>query len=876
MPEPSHPLGAIPGLRLSGASAALPEFRPWRARFAELICAIAGIQIVLGLCGLAAAQAGFEWKRATQVPDWQRLVVILSFCALGCRLVLRGRHDARVMHLGSLLLLIAVFFARPPIAALVGAIPPSALRSVVAMRLTVDAFLPTFAWLFARDFPNALDSRAMVRLIRLGIATSLVASTVLFVANWLGGLGFGLAWVAQFTASNPTSYYWTLVFLLVSPTPIVLLLRARSAPPDERKRVSVFLGGVFAGSIAPVSLSILAPISTQVAAAFRDPVTGALFRGLYLLSLLLIAAATAHAVLVQKVLDVPALLRKAAQYALARAVIAVLAGAPFIAIVVFMNRHRDEPIASLFEGWRPLVLASLFAFGMAVLQLRVRVMALVDRLFFREAYDARRVLAGLAERIRTSRSTGELVGALSAEVERALHPTSLALLVDSEGDGAFVALRGPARRLERDAALVGALSTARACVRVDLERLGPPLDALPDADRVWMADAGAEVLVPFVRSGGGIAGLMALGPKQSEIGYSRDDLLLLDLIGGSAGLGLENLLLRDSAKLRRDAVVDEEFAAECASCGRIAPVGGEGCAACGGALQDARLPRVLFDKFEVETRIGVGAMGIVYRGLDLTLLRNVALKTLPATSPEDSVRLRREARAMASIRHPHLALIFSAETWRGNPILVLEYLARGTLADRLAQAPLPLAEALRLGATLADALDTVHGSGLLHRDVKPSNVGFTDDGVAKLLDFGLARIAGGGRTDPIAAASIAATDADFANASRQSTFGGTPLYMSPEAIANQRPDASFDLWSLATVVYEAATGRHPFERASAVATWDAIREAQLPSWDEALADCPAAVRTLFATALSPKRGERPASARALERAFTVAASAVAP
>ena len=136
-------------------------------------------------------------------------------------------------------------------------------------------------------------------------------------------------------------------------------------------------------------------------------------------------------------------------------------------------------------------------------------------------------------------------------------------------------------------------------------------------------------------------------------------------------------------------------------------------------------------------------MGVVYRAKDLTLGRAVALKTLPATSPEDSARLRREARAMAAITHPNLALIFGVETWQGTPILVIEYLAGSTLAERLPTGPMAWEEVLELSLVLASVLERVHGSGILHRDVKPSNIGFTEEDVPKLLDFGLVRISAG-------------------------------------------------------------------------------------------------------------------------------------
>src|SRR4029450_1720286 len=133
------------------------------------------------------------------------------------------------------------------------------------------------------------------------------------------------------------------------------------------------------------------------------------------------------------------------------------------------------------------------------------------------------------------------------------------------------------------------------------------------------------------RSDGGVAGILVLGPKQSELSYTRDDLLLLSAIGASAGLSLENQLLRDSAGARRGAITEERSATECTRCGKIDEADARACSACGGAVRGARLPRVLFEKFELESRVGEGAMGIVYRARGLALGRARALKTWPGT-----------------------------------------------------------------------------------------------------------------------------------------------------------------------------------------------------------------------------------------------------
>ena len=133
-------------------------------------------------------------------------------------------------------------------------------------------------------------------------------------------------------------------------------------------------------------------------------------------------------------------------------------------------------------------------------------------------------------------------------------------------------------------------------------------------------------------------------------------------------------------------------------------------------------------------------MGVVYRAVDLVLGREVAIKTLPRLGPDQAERLRKEARAMAAVTHPNLAVVHGIESWQGIPFLVEEYLGGGTLAHLISDSPPSLEEAIRLGVVLAGVLEQLHIAGIMHCDVKPGNIGFTQGGVVKLLDFGLARL----------------------------------------------------------------------------------------------------------------------------------------
>ena len=443
-------------------------------------------------------------------------------------------------------------------------------------------------------------------------------------------------------------------------------------------------------------------------------------------------------------------------------------------------------------------------------------MSAIERLLFREAYDARKILADVAAQSRAAESTTELASSLTAEVDRALHLESIGLLVEAPEHDAYLPLVGAVRRLERSSALADLLAKETQPLRVDLDRRASRLHSLPESDRIWLADAGAEILLPLAGTESGIAGILSLGPKRSELPYSREDLLLLSALAGSVGITLEHRRQREASAARTMDVPVEQNAIECSSCGLVMAPEAPACTECGGAVQSCPLPQSLFGKYRLERRVGKGGMGVVYRASDLSLGRPVALKTLPATSPEDAAQLRREARAMAAITHPNLALIFGVEAWQGTPILVIEYLAGLTLAERLAKGPLGWSEALQLSLTLANALDRVHSSGILHRDVKPSNIGFTEEAVPKLLDFGLVQIA---KHDVVVWTGDLALD----GGETESSVSGTPLYMSPEALAGERSDPTFDLWGLGVVAFEAIAGRHPFERETPQETLEAIQ-----------------------------------------------------
>src|SRR5512136_1207218 len=216
--------------------------------------------------------------------------------------------------------------------------------------------------------------------------------------------------------------------------------------------------------------------------------------------------------------------------------------------------------------------------------------------------------------------------------------------------------------------------------------------------------------------------------------------------------------------------------------------------------------------YEILAQLGAGGMGEVYKARDTRLDRDVAIKVLPAhlsANPEVRARFEREARAISQLNHPHICSLHDIGRQDDIDYLVMEYLEGETLAARLTKGPLPLAEVLRHGIEIANALDCAHRAGIMHRDLKPGNIMLTRGG-AKLMDFGLARST---RLSPVAGA-LNESPTGSRPITAEGTIVGTFQYMAPEQVEGKEADARADMWALGCVLYEMTTGKRAFEGTS--------------------------------------------------------------
>src|SRR6267142_3553583 len=251
--------------------------------------------------------------------------------------------------------------------------------------------------------------------------------------------------------------------------------------------------------------------------------------------------------------------------------------------------------------------------------------------------------------------------------------------------------------------------------------------------------------------------------------------------------------------------------------------------------------------YRITEKLGAGGMGIVYKALDMTLERTVALKFLPdgvAVSDEDKKDLLREARAASGLDHPNIGVVHGLEESEDRQLfIVMQYYEGETLAHKISRGMIPVRESLDLAIQVARGLNAAHAHNIVHRDVKPSNVIITREKVAKIVDFGLARVV----------ASVSATQ------SISST--GTLPYMAPEQILGEAIDQRCDIWALGVILVQMITGSHPFIRPNKGAMTFAILN-QPPA---ALDVVPKAVSPIAYRALSKKPERRYAGANEMLR-----------
>jgi uncharacterized Tic20 family protein len=847
-----------------GWSGRLPHIVDWLLEMAAVI-AVARF-IVAGAAALTAVPF-----RAGPIA-----LMAVVFCGSGLWLRTGGRGDQKARSLGTVFLLIGSSWAQPYLTRAGSGVLASV--AVLLQTIPADAFLPLSLWVFGWHFPATPRTRHARRFGWWGAVLTAVVGVFLFTVNALsdgtaGPVGPLDRVLRVFDRRSGLSAYWPIVMLGSSLALPFLVWKTRSGSVDERKRLTWFALALTAATL-PAMVVVIA--SVFVPALTAPPLQGVV--GLsFGLALISIIPTTAYAVLVEHLMDVHVVLRRTLQHALARKLVWALCIVPLVYAGVSLYFHRHQTISELAGDHAGILLISVA--GFAALTFRHRLLQGVDAWFRRDDVDYSESLGRLVDGLEGQRHARELQQTLTDELGKTLRTTMTTVLVLNDEQSAFVSLDGRADALPASSTLASLLAAGPRELDLTAAPPGDTLSMLPHAERVWVTRSGTRWLFPLSASSGELLGVLSLGSNVDDLPYSERDRAFTSAAVSQVALRMENLSLRqwvvgstaDTGAVTPAHLMDwaNEPGTECPTCLTVDVADAVACR-CGAAMTPAPIPAVLNGKFRIERKLGKGGMGVVYSALDIVLGRRVAIKTMPSVTPGDVARLQREARAMASVGHPNLAMIYGVERWRDSPLLVVEYLGGGTLADSLRDRPLNVDEVIELGIVLADVLDRMHTAGILHRDIKPSNIGYSADGVVKLLDFGLAAMldtvrvsdAAGASQRPEASTLAALLEGHAADVTVTVSHHilGTPLYLSPEGIAGLEPQESFDLWSLAVVLYEALCARHPLAGYPVVEALRRVRSVRLPDVRDFRPDCPAPLAAFLNDALALAAERRPATA----------------
>jgi len=728
---------------------------------------------------------------------------------------------------------------------------PLPVGVVFLFGMTIAITLPLGAFGFCAVFPRPLPLKRYTWWMLWAAAST----TVVIDLDWF--------WLPVYRPGAKPPWLGSLLLVpvvcgcLYVPSAMWLLVRnyRRVDSRNERRRVRIVAVGAGITFFA-VTLNLV------LAAPWRpiQDLAGTYWLGLWqVVQIPLISAAgifTAYAILRHRVFDVPVILRLGVRYAAARGLLLSIVPAVGVVLALDLLTHRDQPLTEI------LVRRGLLYLGLGVIALvlhaqRNRWLDGLDRRFFRERYDAQRILGAVVENVRRARRLEDAAREVIERIDAALHPESASLMVREPGADTY-----------RSTAATGAVPPpiASGAKFVGLVRLlNKPIEnsqsgtswlqrELPREEADFLRRARVEWVFP-VSVGGPTEAILLLGAKRSEEPYSREDRHLLDAIAGNLALLLE----------RAEARGQWSRFAECPTCGTCYEADRHACGKDASALLKSPYSRMLAERYRLERRLGQGGMAAVYEGFDRELQRPVAVKVMRPewlASAEAVARFRNEARTAAAFSHPNVVTVFDfgvAED--GRSYLVMELLAGRNLREELvARSAIPAVDALRILRDVCSAVAVAHERDLLHRDLKPENVFLarlqTGD-TTKILDFGLAK-------------PLLSTVTPNAVHTAAGALIGTLPYMSPEQLRGGMPAASWDLWAIAVIAFEVVAGAHPFGF-SGVSPARLLERQEQAVWRDVPGRTGESSR-FFERALAVDPGRRPSTAEQLFDEFAAAVS----
>jgi eukaryotic-like serine/threonine-protein kinase len=714
---------------------------------------------------------------------------------------------------------------------------------------TLPRFVGLALWL---PFCSALALPALLLSFFMSFPRRLLRAGMLWLAIWVPALAVVAGHLVFFTSAvyrpdEPrhlpgwVEWRWVVWAAYLAAAAVVAVVSYRRSDPTERRRIGVMvLGGGIGGAAGwPVALAYW---RGSESALFASPAIA-----VGVLMLLAVPLAFAYAILRHRLFDVRLIIRQGVRYALARRLLYSLVPLALLAMAADIYRNRDRAVEELFVIRAPIYLAIAAAAGVAQWRRQAWLDAL-DRRFFRERYDAQRVLRRVVEELHRASDVGAAAARVVEQIEVALHPSFVSVLTRSTGSEVYrVAASAPAGA--GPAELSGG-EKLFALARV----LAKPLDVspsraawlagnLPPDDARLVVSAGLELVVPVDVWGGGTETILVLGALRSDEPYTADDQELLWTIARSLGM----------VGGRPNGEVPVAGFGECPRCGTCFDRTSGQCPSDDRALVPVGLPRLLAGRYRIDKRLGRGGMGVVYAAADLSLDRSVAVKVLREELVGDADtagRFEREARIAARFVHPNVVTVFDFGVLSGSrAFLVMERLEGQTLREALAEhGRMESGRVLAILRGVCAAVDAAHRQNLVHRDLKPENVFLARVDRAespKILDFGIAKMLGDGRRDA-------------AGETSAGVILGTPQYMAPEQWRGEPLQPSWDVWALAVMACEMLTGSHPFASLGIGLTGAGVPTAQpMVGRDAGLEP---AWQAHFTRWLSAEPADRPASA----------------
>jgi eukaryotic-like serine/threonine-protein kinase len=620
---------------------------------------------------------------------------------------------------------------------------------------------------------------------------------------------------------------------------------------NERRRARVVAAGTVLLIVAVLPYILMLSPGVPVAKLESIFLSPGVFVSLNLLSAAF-PISIAYAILRHRAFDIAVVIRQGLKYAVARRTLVALLPVLGAILVTDLLMHGDQPLGTVLRerGW---IYAALGGVALLAQRRRRGWIEALDRRFFRERYDAQRLLREVAEEVRRAAGFEQAAPRVVAQIETALHTEFTAVLMRRPREAEYsVVAAAPAGSappaLPADSKLLSMIRLLGKPIEITLTETGWLKQQLPPEETQLLRQARIEWLIPIATTAERSEALLAVGFKRSEEPYTREDQDLLLAIAASMSL----LLDRPSASRPASAETFEE----CPTCGSLYSCGTSRCSREGAELNPVRLPRLLAERYRLDRRLGGGGMGSVYEATDIALERCVATKVMRdelAGSASAAERFRREARAAAAFSHLNVVTIHDfGVAVESRAFLVMELLhgvdLRAELKDKQR---LPAARVVEVLRGVCAALEAAHQIGLMHRDIKPENIFLSRAGgaeIPKVLDFGVAKFV----------SSSAVTQS--MNETGAGQLVGTLRYMSPEQLRGDFAAASWDLWALAVVAYEMLAGKYPFEGATTSEWHMAVTTGRFTAVARHVPTAPPAWQEFFVRALAVEQARRPAAA----------------